>query len=105
MEGSWRPEREPFSWRTVGTAIGEAAISLFRLYFCRTLPLRMTEMTWEGMFGGHKSPLFHPKENRLGRRLFGPAWIHSPGMLEAPSHPRGGPGLGWDISLGLQGIY
>lgn len=86
--------------------IGEAAISLFCLYFCRTLSLLMAAMTWERMFRATSLLCSTPKENRLGRRLFRSEWIPSPGMLEAPSHPRGGPGLGWEycISPGLQGI-
>lgn len=60
-------------------------------------------MTWEGMFGGHKSPLFHPKRKPFLEKAVQTS-VDSPGMLEAPSHPRGGPGLGWGISLGLQGI-
>lgn len=53
---------------------------------------------------GHKSPLFHPKRKPFLEKAVQTS-VGSPGMLEAPSHPRGGPGLGGDISLGLQGIY
>lgn len=55
------------------------------------------------VWGGHTFPLFHPKRKQFLEKAVQTS-VDSPGMLEAPSHPRGGPGLGWGISLGLQGI-
>lgn len=65
---------------------------LFSLYFYQTLSLRMAAMTWEGMFGGHKRPLFHPKRKPFLEKAV-QTNVDSPGMFQRPP-PIQGAGLG-----------